>query len=182
MGAAIGCVSFITSSVLAVARGSIGPTWLMALTSPHSSRLLRGRSRDPGSRWVYWSLEPNPDEAIAASWCAPKACDANAGMGIAIELRRADRTLHWDNAMWERIAAKGVAGKEESPFCRRGRINPEVGFDAPVRAISPGHSLQSSCRHVFGNHSPCASARTVVEAARVLAGNRRSRSFHWRGY
>ena len=127
-----------------------------------------------GGKFIFWVMDLNPDEAIAAGWLKEKSF---AGKFLAsllgYSLRRADKVIVLDRFMQERIARKGVA--EEKLL-----VLPPWSHDDAVRYDQQGrerfrHSHGLSDKFVVmysGNHSPCHKLDTLLQAARQLADNK----------
>jgi glycosyltransferase involved in cell wall biosynthesis len=122
------------------------------------------------SRFVYWVMDLNPDEAIAAGWiCAGSLSGRTLGWISRATLRNADRVVVLDPFVSERIVAKGAPAE-------RIRIFPPWSHDTEVEFDPLGrerframHGLTG--RFVVmhsGNHSVCHPLDTVVEAARRM--------------
>src|SRR5262245_45166673 len=84
---------------------------VVALTSPPLiSFLAAGLSKLRRSRFVYWVMDFNPDEAIAAGWLRRGSLVARALEWMSrSSLKRATRIIALDRFMRDRIVAKGIA-------------------------------------------------------------------------
>ena len=148
---------------------------VVALTSPplisvFGAALARAR----GSRFIYWVMDFNPDQALAAGWLRPGSLAARILERLSrFSLRHAHRIIALDRFMADRIAGKGIS---------RGRIAiiPPWAQDAEVR-YDPGgrerfrraHGLEGRFVVMYsGNHSPCHPLDTVLDAAKRLARDR----------
>jgi glycosyltransferase involved in cell wall biosynthesis len=148
---------------------------VVALTSPPLISLLGLLiARLRRSRFVYWVMDLNPDEAIAAGWLS---ADSVAGKILEclsrLSLRSADDVIALDRFMFERIEGKGVSAKQISiipPWTHDGFIE----FDAQGRErFRRQHGLEGKFVVMYsGNHSSCHPLDTVMDAAGRLADKR----------
>ena len=85
---------------------------VVALTSPPLISVLGALyARLRNSRFVFWVMDLNPDEAIAAGWLREQSVTARClKLLLRYSVTRADRVVALDRFMQERIAAKGVPG------------------------------------------------------------------------
>jgi colanic acid biosynthesis glycosyl transferase WcaI len=148
------------------------PDVIVTLTSPPLISVLGlFLARLRRSRFVYWVMDLNPDEAFAAGWLG-----ARSPVGFVLEwlsrlsLRKADRVIALDRFMCSRIVKKGVSR------CRIVVVPPwshdsEVRFDLEGRErFRRRHALEGKFVVMYsGNHSLCHPLDTVLEAARMLA-------------
>ena len=128
-----------------------------------------------GGRLLYWIMDLNPDEAIAAGWLQPRSMSARAFAAmLRYSLKRAEKIVVLDRFMKRRVANKGI---EE----RKIEIVPPWSQDDAVRFDAAGrqefrraHGLTDKFVIMYsGNHSPCHPLDTLLEAARRLAGHDR---------
>jgi glycosyltransferase involved in cell wall biosynthesis len=120
---------------------------------------------------VFWSMDLNPDEAIAAGWLRAESPVARLLSRMLLHsLRRADGIIALDRFMKDRIQAKGIpAGKIT--------VIPPWAQDDNVRFDSAGREefrAKFGLSHKFvvmysGNHSPCHPLETLLQAAERLA-------------
>ncbi len=148
---------------------------LVALTSPPLiSFIATCAAWIRGSGFVYWVMDMNPDEAIAAGWLRARSPGARLLEWMSrFSLRRATRVIALDHFMRDRIAAKGIsAGKIAvlPPWSH----DSEAHFDASERdRFRKVHGLEGKFVVMYsGNHSPCHPLDTLLEAARRLAAER----------
>lgn len=145
---------------------------VVALTSPPLISVIGlALARLWRARFLYWVMDLNPDQALAAAWISPRSATARVlEWWSRLTLRQADRVIALDEFMVERIAQKGI---------NRGRISvlPPWPHDNEVR-FDPGgrhrfrqeHGLEGKFVVMYsGNHSPCHPLDTVLAAARRLA-------------
>jgi colanic acid biosynthesis glycosyl transferase WcaI len=145
------------------------PDVLVALTSPPLVSVLGAvASRMRGCRFVYWVMDFNPDEAIAAGWLRKGSLAARTLESLSrFSLRSASCILVLDRFMRDRITAKAI---EPS----RIKVLPLWSHDADVRFDAAGrerfrqeHGLSDKFVVMYsGNHSPCHPLDTLVNAAR----------------
>jgi glycosyltransferase involved in cell wall biosynthesis len=145
---------------------------VVALTSPPLISFLGALfARLKGTRFVYWVMDLNPDQAIAAGWLHERSplCKLLDIM-LRYSLRRADCVVALDRFMKARIAAKGV------PAANIVVIPPwshdeEIGYDEHGRQrFRARHRLNDKFVIMYsGNHSPCHPLDTLLEAAERLA-------------
>jgi len=147
---------------------------VVAMTSPPLISFLAtlavpGRAR----RLVFWSMDLNPDEAIAAGWLRAKSPVARVlSRMLLYSLRRADRIVALDRFMRDRIRAKGIPAEKVlvvPPWAHDDRVRFDPAGREDFRA-----RYKLSDRFVVmysGNHSPCHPLETLLQAAERLAEN-----------
>ena len=124
------------------------------------------------SRFFYWVMDFNPDEAIAAGWLRAGSPAARLLERMSrFSLRQATRVIALDRFMRDRIAAKGIPPERIvvlPPWSHDG----EVRYDAAGRErFRRTHGLEGKFVVMYsGNHSPVHPLDTLLEAARRLAG------------
>ena len=148
---------------------------VVALTSPPLISFIGAwLARLRGSRFVYWVMDFNPDEAIAAGWLRPGSFAARLLDRMSrFSLRRAHKIIALDRFMRDRIVAKGVRAEKVV-------VLPPWSQDDQVRYHAAGrerfraqHGLQGKFVVMYsGNHSPIHPLDTLLEAAKRLAGER----------
>ena len=148
---------------------------VVALTSPPLISFLGALlSRLRGSRFIYWVMDFNPDEAIAAGWLRADSLAAKSLDSISrFSLRQAAGIIALDRFMRDRIVAKGISADKIAvlpPWSQ----DSDVRFDATGRAnFRKLHGLEDKFVVMYsGNHSPCHPLDTILNAARQLAGDR----------
>lgn len=141
---------------------------IIALTSPPLISVLGAWMAGWwGARFIYWVMDFNPDEAIAAGWLRSGSLAANVLDGLSrYSLKSAHRVVALDRFMRERILAKGI------PADRVAVIPPwshddQVRFNAEGRArFRREHGLDGKFVVMYsGNHSPCHPLDTLLQAA-----------------
>ena len=124
------------------------------------------------SRFLYWVMDLNPDEAIAAGWLNERSF---LGMTLnrmsKFSLKRADKIIALDRFMRDRILGKGIAPQRVTvipPWSH----DDAVRFDAEGRErFRKAHGLKGKFVMMYsGNHSPCHPLDSLLEAAQRLAG------------
>ncbi len=152
------------------------PDVVVALTSPPLISFFGAwMARLRRVRFMYWVMDFNPDEAIAAGWLRAGSLAARLLERISrFSLRHADRIIALDRFMADRIAAKGItAGKiiVIPPWSH----DTAVRFDAVEReTFRRKHGFSEQFVVMYsGNHSPCHPLDTLLSAARKLAADPR---------
>ncbi len=147
---------------------------VVAMTSPPlisflATLALPGRARS----LVFWSMDLNPDEAIAAGWLRAKSPAARLLSRMLLHsLQRADCIIAMDRFMKDRIQAKGIPAEKVlvvPPWSHDDRVRFDPAGREEFRA-----TLKLSHRFVVmysGNHSPCHPLETLLQAAERLAEN-----------
>ena len=123
------------------------------------------------SRFFYWVMDFNPDEAIAAGWLRAGSLAARLLEWMSrFSLRHAKKVIALDRFMRDRIVAKGI------PPVKVAVIPPwshdtEVKFDPQGRErFRKAHGLDGKFVVMYsGNHSPVHPLDTLLAAARQLA-------------
>ncbi len=145
---------------------------VVALTSPPLISFLGAVfARIKGARFVFWAMDLNPDEAIAAGWLRERSTIARIlDCMLRYSLRRSDRIVALDRFMKDRIAAKGVP-REKLVVIPPWSLDDAVRFDMQARQrFRARHGLSDKFVVMYsGNHSPCHPLDTLLEAAQRLA-------------
>jgi glycosyltransferase involved in cell wall biosynthesis len=145
---------------------------IVALTSPPLLAFVAALAVPlKAKRLVFWSMDLNPDQAIAAGWLRPESRMARFFSSLSLHsLRKADRIIALDRFMKERIQAKGVDPAKI-------KVVPPWSHDEYVR-FDPAGREEFRARHGLsqkfvvmysGNHSPCHPLDTLLQAAERLA-------------
>jgi len=148
---------------------------VVALTSPPLISFFGAcLARLRGSRFVYWVMDFNPDEAIAAGWLRSGSCAARILERMSrFSLRRAHRIIALDRFMRDRIVAKGIPAEKIvvlPPWAQDDLVHYDAAGRERFRAE---HGLQDKFVVTYsGNHSPIHPLNTLLEAAERLAGER----------
>jgi colanic acid biosynthesis glycosyl transferase WcaI len=128
-----------------------------------------------GGRFVFWVMDLNPDEALAAGWLRAGSWSTKALQALLMYgLRRSSVIVALDRFMAKRIGDKGIRSE-------RMAIIPPWSHDHVVRYDDEGrrqfrseHGLTDKFVVMYsGNHSPCHPLTTLLEAAQRLRDERR---------
>ena len=145
---------------------------VIAMTSPPLISFLAAVAIPLKARkLLFWSMDLNPDEAIAAGWLRPQSITARLLDHLMLySMKRAERIVALDRFMRDRIRAKGIAGDEIAivpPWAQDDRVR----FDADARQrFRNRHGLSDKFVVMYsGNHSPCHPLDTLLAAAERLA-------------
>ena len=141
---------------------------VIALTTPPLIGLLGALFvRLRGGRLVYWVMDLNPDEAIAAGWLSPHSFSAR-GLHRLLRyiLSRSACVIALDRFMQRRLLLKGAPKS-------RTVVLPPWSHDHVVQCNPEGrlrfrqqHGLAEKFVIMYsGNHSPCHPLDTVLQAA-----------------
>jgi glycosyltransferase involved in cell wall biosynthesis len=148
---------------------------VVALTSPPLVAALAAlRCRLSGERFVYWVMDMNPDEALAAGWLRPGVVAWLLERVSRFTLNASDAVVVLDRYMRERVLAKGVAEKRVwvvPPWC----MDRYAFWDPEGRAaFRERHGLTGKYVVMYsGNHSPVHPLDTLLEAAVRLGADPR---------
>jgi glycosyltransferase involved in cell wall biosynthesis len=147
------------------------PDVIVAMTSPPLIASVGACvARWHRSRFVYWVMDLNPEEAIAAGWLRPGSVVSRVLEWISrFSMRSADCVVVLDRFMRDRLLAKGINPERlvvTPPWAREDAVR----FDAEGRAQFRARAgLENKFVVMYsGNHSPCHPLATVLEAARAL--------------
>lgn len=148
------------------------PDVVVAITSPPLVSFIGAWfARLRGSRFCYWIMDLNPDEALAAGWLSPGSFAAHwLERCSRFSLRHAAKVIVLDRFMQKRILDKGIdAGRIVviPPWSH----DSVVRFDAAGRAaFRKRHGWDDKFVVMYsGNHSPCHPLDTLLEAAKQLS-------------
>lgn len=143
---------------------------VIALTSPPLISWLGSLfTRIKGGELIFWSLDLNPDEAIAAGWLKERSLTAKfLARLLNSSMKRAKSIIALDEFMKERIVAKGISKDKIdviAPAPDDAVIYDEEGREAFRRA----HDIADKFVVMYaGNHSPCHPLDTLLLAAQKL--------------
>jgi len=144
---------------------------VVALTSPPLISFLGSLFvRIKGGKFLFWVMDLNPDEAIAAGWLKERSIPARMFSRLLhYSLLKSEKVIALDHFMRRRIVAKGVA--PERVIVLPPWAHDNVRYDAPGRkAFRAANGLSEKFVVMYaGNHSPCHPLDTLLEAARRLA-------------
>jgi hypothetical protein len=124
-----------------------------------------------GGRLLYWNMDLNPDEAIAAGWMEPESLIARIlGSALRYSLRASSSIISLDRFMKERIVAKGIPEDKVHtvPVWSHDDV---VCYDAEGRtAFRKQLGVENKFVVMYsGNHSPLHPLDTVLQAALRLS-------------
>ena len=168
---ALGFASFLFSCVLRLA---FLPKFdvVVALTSPPLISFLGALFvRLKGGRFVFWVMDLNPDEAIAAGWLREHSAAARVLESmLGYSLRHAERIVVLDRFMMRRVVDKGIP-KEKLVVIPPWSHDDAVQYDPQGReSFRTRHGLSEKFVVMYsGNHSPCHPLNTLLQAAEQLA-------------
>lgn len=152
------------------------PDVVVALTSPPLISFIGAvYAKLRGAKFVYWVMDLNPDEAIAAGWLREGSIGARFLHALSrFSLRRASRIIALDRFMKARIEGQGIAAGKIvvlPPWSH----DDAARFDAEGRQrFRDAHGLADKFVVMYsGNHSPCHPLDTLLAAARSLAADAR---------
>lgn len=120
-----------------------------------------------GARFVYWIMDLNPDEAVAAGWLRKGSKTERTLEALSRSiLRRSSQIVVLDRFMAQRIVAKG-------PRPEKVTVLPPWPHDSDIRPIAheqnPFRNQQGLAGKFVvmysGNHSPCHPLDTLLDAA-----------------
>jgi colanic acid biosynthesis glycosyl transferase WcaI len=145
---------------------------VVALTSPPLiSALGSFFASVRGGRFLFWVMDLNPDEAVAAGWLKENSLTAKILFRfLGYSLRHSERIIVLDRFMKQRIIDKGIP-EEKIEVIPPWSHNDSVAYDAAGRtAFRAAHDLSDKYVVMYsGNHSPCHPLDTLLRAARKLA-------------
>ena len=127
-----------------------------------------------GGRFVFWVMDLNPDEALAAGWLRPASWTTRRlAVMLHYGLRRATTIVALDRFMARRIEEKGIRAEKilTLPPWSHDHV---VQYDLDGRErFRREHGLHDKYVVMYsGNHSPCHPLTTLLEAARELRERR----------
>lgn len=169
-------VDFATLLIAYVVRLAITPRQdvVVALTSPPLIAFLGSLFvRIKGGRFLYWIMDLNPDEALAAGWLSEGSLVTRTLEGLQnFALARAETVVALDRFMSGRLVDKGI------PLKRVKIVSPWPHADVPTfdaagrEAFRRRHQLDEKFVVMYaGNHSPCHPLNTLLDAAERLRHN-----------
>ena len=147
------------------------PDVVVALTSPPLISFLGALfTRARGGRFIFWVMDLNPDEAVAAGWLREGSLVARTlDRMLKYSLRHADRIIVLDRFMKERVVRKGIP-TDKIAIIRPWSHDDVVRFDEAGRlSFRERHGLRDKFVVMYsGNHSPCHPLDTLLQAAERL--------------
>ncbi len=166
-------VNFASFSIACAFRLAILPRQdaLVALTSPPLiSWLASWFTRLKGGRMLFWVMDLNPDEAIAAGWLKQESLTAKLlGALLNSSMRRTEKIVVLVRFVKQRIVAKEIS-EEKIDVITPWSHDDSVRFDELGReAFRRAQNLAGKFVVMYaGNHSPCHPLDTVLRAAQAL--------------
>ncbi len=143
---------------------------VVALTSPPLiSWLASIFTRLKGGRLIFWAMDLNPDEAIAAGWLRPDSLTARVlAKLLKSSMQTAARIVALDRFMKDRIAAKGIAAEKIDVIPPA--ADESLRYDVEGREVfRHRHGISDKFVVMYaGNHSPCNPLETLFDAAKLL--------------
>jgi colanic acid biosynthesis glycosyl transferase WcaI len=170
---AVDFASFITSCCLRLATMPKHDVVVALTTPPLISFVGALRARLWRSRFCYWVMDLNPDEAIAAGWLRADSAPARILERMSLfSLRQANAVVVLDKFMRDRIVAKRIA-PEKIAVIPPWSHDDEVRFDALGRKqFRKMYGLEEKFVVMYsGNHSPVHPLDTLLQAAETLRHN-----------
>ena len=165
--------SFITLCALRVALLPRHDAVVALTTPPLISFLGATLAWLRGSRFFYWVMDFNPDEAIAAGWLRHGSLAARLLEWMSrFSMRQAMKVIALDRFMRDRIVAKGIDPTKVAvipPWSH----DTEVKWDPEGRErFRRSHGLDGKFVVMYsGNHSPVHPLETLLSAARQLTSD-----------
>jgi glycosyltransferase involved in cell wall biosynthesis len=145
---------------------------VVAMTSPPLISFLSSLAvPSRASNLVFWSMDLNPDEAIAAGWLREKSLTARVlSRMLSHSLQRASVVVALDRFMKDRIEAKGIEPEKilvVPPWAHDDHVRFDFVGREEFRKL---HKLSNKFVVMYsGNHSPCHPLDTLLEASERLA-------------
>jgi len=124
-----------------------------------------------GGRLVYWVMDLNPDQAVAAGWLKENSVPARIFRWmLKYTLRHSSQVVVLDRFMRTRAIQRG-ANPDSVEIIPPWSHDVAIRFDQAQRdAFRAEHGLSDKFVVMYsGNHSPCHPLRPIIEAARALA-------------
>jgi colanic acid biosynthesis glycosyl transferase WcaI len=145
---------------------------VVALTSPPLISLLGALFVQlKGGHFVFWVMDLNPDEAIAAGWLKENSLTGKTLKNLLrYSLKHAKRIVVLDRFMKERIIKHGVQAERITVLPPWSHGDSVHFSEAGRSAFRKRHNLDEKFVVMYsGNHSPCHPLNTLLEAALRLA-------------
>ncbi len=127
-----------------------------------------------GGRFIFWVMDLNPDEAIAAGWLKPNSITTRTlEKLLKYSLQRAEKVVVLDRFMKDRIVRKGIA-PERIAVIRPWPHDDVISFNpSGRRTFREQNGLDDKYVVMYsGNHSTCHPLDTLLCAAEQLKANR----------
>src|SRR5690349_17019538 len=140
---------------------------VVGLTSPPLISVLGAMfAKIKGGKFVFWVMDLNPDEAVAAGWLRHGSITERCLSALLrFSLRGSARVIALDDFMKRRLEEKGVPADRISVIAPWSHDD-AAGFDAAGRCkFRTEHGLEDKYVVMYsGNHSPCHPLDTLLEA------------------
>jgi colanic acid biosynthesis glycosyl transferase WcaI len=169
----VGFASFFLSSLSSLVRMPRQDVVVVVPPPPLLSVLAALFVRLKGGRLVYWNMDLNPDQAIAAGWMKPDSLAAIIlGTALQYSLHASSSIVVLDRFMKDRIVAKEVP-EDKVHIVPVWSLDQEIYYQ-PEGRESFRRQLGLEKKFVVmysGNHSPLHPLDTVLQAALRLRNN-----------
>lgn len=143
---------------------------VIGLTSPPLISFIGSTfTKLKGGRFVFWVMDLNPDEAVAAGWLRERALITRALQWMLTDsARHASLVVPLDDYMAERLRNKGVR-PEQIEVLPPWTLD-QAAYDQSGRStFRRAHDLDGKFVVMYsGNHSPCHPLKTLLDAAIAL--------------
>ena len=145
---------------------------VVAMTSPPLISFLSSLAvPSRANNLVFWCMDLNPDEAIAAGWLSKKSLTGRVlSRMLLYSLERSRVVVALDRFMKDRIEAKGIEPEKilvVPPWAHDDHVRFDLVGREEFRTL---HRLSNKFVVMYsGNHSPCHPLDTLLEAAERLA-------------
>src|SRR2546422_128742 len=141
---------------------------VIALTSPPLISWLGSIfTRLKGGRLIFWVMDLNPDEAIAAGWLEPNSFTSKVlATLLNSSMRHSNKIIALDRLAKQRIVAKGIS-EDKIEIIPPWSHDDSVHFDEQGRELfRAAHGWSEKYVVMYaGNHSPCHPLDTLLGAA-----------------
>jgi hypothetical protein len=145
---------------------------VIALTSPPLiSWLASCFTRLKGGQLIFWVMDLNPDEAIAAGWLAKDSIPAKIlARLLNTSMERSAKIVVLDRFVKQRIVAKGIPPAKVH-IIPPWSLDDVLGYDQEGREqFRRRNGLAEKFVVMYaGNHSPCHPLKTLLDTAERLA-------------
>jgi hypothetical protein len=168
---ALSFASFLVSCASAMIVGG-RPDAIVALTSPPLASVLgAAMARLWRARFVFWVMDLNPDEAVAAGWLREGSIATRVlQVFLRFSVRSADAVIALDSHMRDRLIAHGAAPASIHVIPPWSQDDAAYFDDAGRQAFRAEHGLAGKFVVMYaGNHSPCNPLGSIIESAVRLA-------------
>jgi colanic acid biosynthesis glycosyl transferase WcaI len=144
---------------------------VVALTSPPLISFLGALLvRLKGGQLIFWAMDLNPDEAIAAGWLSESSLTSRVLQRMLIySIHTSRKIIALDRFMADRLLAKG-AERDSVEVLPPWSHSRDVFYDPEGRRdFRSAHDLEDKFVVMYsGNHSPCHPLTTLLNAALEL--------------